>query len=274
MQRYEFMPPLALQPMVKCFWSLEASQAVFNQDHVVPDPYIELIINCGALLLVETASGTHVELPPAFLNGIQTKPLHFKATGLCQFIAVRFHPWAALSLMEGQVNLPNTSLIALGGVWQDIAQTLALMVHRDEYMEAIAYLQYCVSRMHRQVYPAPALIGVTQELLNTPQVQSSVHNLASRSHLSLSQFERRFKQLTSVSPKTFARLVRFQAIAHCLIRDPSHRVADLAYEFGYTDQAHLIRDFKTFAARTPGEFARRVRTNAERWQTAEFLQYA
>jgi len=36
---------------------------------------------------------------------------------------------------------------------------------------------------------------------------------------------------------------------------PDVNLTDLAYEFGYTDQAHFIRDFKAFTNKSPGEFA-------------------
>jgi AraC-like DNA-binding protein len=42
--------------------------------------------------------------------------------------------------------------------------------------------------------------------------------------------------------------------------DPETNLTDLAYEFGYTDQAHFIRDFKEFARKPPGEFAAEMRT--------------
>jgi AraC-like DNA-binding protein len=40
---------------------------------------------------------------------------------------------------------------------------------------------------------------------------------------------------------------------------PDTSLTDLAYEFGYTDQAHFIRDFKEFTDKTPGEFAAEIR---------------
>ena len=36
---------------------------------------------------------------------------------------------------------------------------------------------------------------------------------------------------------------------------PTHRIADLADVYGYSDQAHLIREFKSFAHCIPRDFA-------------------
>lgn len=41
--------------------------------------------------------------------------------------------------------------------------------------------------------------------------------------------------------------------------EPESNLTDMAYEFGYTDQAHFIRDFKDLAEKTPSEFASEMR---------------
>lgn len=87
--------------------------------------------------------------------------------------------------------------------------------------------------------------------------------LASQNALSASQFERRFKFLTGVTPKTMARLIRFESIRNMLIINPLRRATDLAQDFGYTDQAHFIHDFKAFATLTPSEF---VSNNWAQWK--------
>ena len=69
------------------------------------------------------------------------------------------------------------------------------------------------------------------------------------------QLQRQFDGATGVSPKTLARTIRFEAIRNRLIFEPDANLTDLAYEFGYTDQAHFIKDFKAFTNKTPGEFA-------------------
>lgn len=79
-------------------------------------------------------------------------------------------------------------------------------------------------------------------------------NLAKHCHLSVRQFERRFKLLTGFTPKLMARLIRFEALRDQLLAAPVTRSTDLAYNFGYTDQIHMIRDFKTFTGWTPTQF--------------------
>ena len=77
--------------------------------------------------------------------------------------------------------------------------------------------------------------------------------------MSARQLERKFDQATGVAPKTLARAIRFEAIRSRLMFRPDANLTDLAYEFGYTDQAHFIHDFKDFTDKTPSEFAEKIK---------------
>jgi AraC-type DNA-binding domain-containing proteins len=90
-----------------------------------------------------------------------------------------------------------------------------------------------------------------------------VSELAEYCNLSARQLQRQFQDVVGVSPKTLARTIRFEEIRSRLMFSPETNLTELAYEFGYTDQAHFIRDFKEFTGKTPGEFALEMQA----WQT-------
>jgi AraC-like DNA-binding protein len=63
----------------------------------------------------------------------------------------------------------------------------------------------------------------------------------------------RFREHAGLPPKTFARIMRFQRAA-VLMADPhGPSLCEIALDCGYYDQAHLNRDFRAFAGRTPTE---------------------
>jgi transcriptional regulator GlxA family with amidase domain len=69
----------------------------------------------------------------------------------------------------------------------------------------------------------------------------------------------RFTQQIGVTPKTAARLVRFERLAR-VRHDRAPRWDEVAAEGGYADQAHLIRDFRAFSGATPAAYAERMRS--------------
>lgn len=75
----------------------------------------------------------------------------------------------------------------------------------------------------------------------------------SRRHLSA-----RFREQVGLSPKAVARILRFRRAVELLQKPPARSLAELAFECGYYDQAHLNRDFRKFAGTSPGDFARRI----------------
>jgi AraC-like DNA-binding protein len=64
----------------------------------------------------------------------------------------------------------------------------------------------------------------------------------------------RFRRQLGVSPKSYARLLRFEH-ATALLTEPvaGRSIADVAMEAGYYDQSHMTRDFASLARMTPGE---------------------
>ena len=52
-----------------------------------------------------------------------------------------------------------------------------------------------------------------------------------------------------------SRILRFGSLQAALLVNPSIRLAELAEVYGYSDQAHLPREFKTFAHCNPRDFA-------------------
>jgi AraC-like DNA-binding protein len=75
----------------------------------------------------------------------------------------------------------------------------------------------------------------------------------SRRHLSA-----RFREHVGLPPKAVARILRFRRAVELLQRPPARSLAELAFECGYYDQAHMNRDFREFAGTSPGDFARRI----------------
>jgi transcriptional regulator GlxA family with amidase domain len=62
--------------------------------------------------------------------------------------------------------------------------------------------------------------------------------------------QRRFEGWVGLTPKTLARLARFQHVFHALqLGDDAW--AGIAVRCGYYDQSHLLRDFRDFAGESP-----------------------
>jgi AraC-like DNA-binding protein len=85
-----------------------------------------------------------------------------------------------------------------------------------------------------------------------------VADLADYANLSTRTLQRRFEEVVGYSPKVFARVVRFDYIKDELMFNPALNLTDLAYRFGYFDQAHFIQDFKQLTGKTPSVFAESV----------------
>jgi AraC-like DNA-binding protein len=67
-------------------------------------------------------------------------------------------------------------------------------------------------------------------------------------------FVRRFRKHVGLTPKSFSRLRRLQRVVRSISKAAAVDWADFAAEHGYTDQAHLIHDFRELTGITPAAY--------------------
>jgi AraC-like DNA-binding protein len=80
----------------------------------------------------------------------------------------------------------------------------------------------------------------------------SVDEIGSKLSIPRSRLSRRFCHFVGVTPKRYARIIRFHRALGSISRGQA--IAAVAADLGYYDQAHLYRDFSEFAGMTPGAF--------------------
>ncbi|WP_018615151.1 helix-turn-helix domain-containing protein [Segetibacter koreensis] len=83
---------------------------------------------------------------------------------------------------------------------------------------------------------------------------TNIKNLAYEANMSLKSFEMKFKEQVGISPKLFARIVRFNYALMVKMKNPFKTWIDISNDCGYYDQMHFIREFKEFAGNTPASF--------------------
>jgi methylphosphotriester-DNA--protein-cysteine methyltransferase len=146
-------------------------------------------------------------------------------------------------------------------LWLAFHRTIESTIRRSPQAHRVPSMRQCASRFPRCAPDAYRFIQTAVGTLYATQGHVRMQDLAAQCGLSLRHFERQFKALTGISPKLLARIIRFEGVVYGLLQGLP--LDDLAHDFGYTDQSHLIHDFKAFAGCAPQQFLERARRRHE-----------
>jgi len=105
-------------------------------------------------------------------------------------------------------------------------------------------------------YNLKRMSAVFQEINLQPQI--NIPQLSEAACLSSKQFGRVFADHVGTTPKEYLRIVRMQRALFLLQQDVTLPFVQVAYECGYSDQSHMIKEFKLFSGYTPAEYLFRV----------------
>jgi AraC-like DNA-binding protein len=252
-QQYE--PSQELQPFIKCFWSLEAPVSVPGEkQRIVPDGCMEMIFHYGDLYQQFFEDGSYITQPRCFVFGQITSPLEIAPTGVSGIIAARFHPDGFAPFTSMPIAEMENKAVVLSLLFDDANSFEQKVLAGKTNEERIKIIETFLLNKLSTPEAADRIARTSIEILLNHKGNMPVDELAEQLNINRRQLERKFSAAIGVSPKQFSKLIRLQATLKLLEQKKFTSLTSLAYENGYYDQAHFIKDFKEFTGVSPKEF--------------------
>ncbi|MEM8531361.1 MAG: helix-turn-helix domain-containing protein [Chloroflexota bacterium] len=255
--RYKlYTPTPSLTPFVGCYWALQSAQQPLSQELMIPDGYVDIIFNYGNPYRRTELGGLHRShwISKSHIVGKRTRSVVLDHTAHLNLVGIKLKPyglWALTRLpshdFAGQIVPIDAAMHALVPLEYQIYEAC----NESDKIQIIE--QFLLQNLlpfaehHRDIQYA------TQIVL---QMRGNIRikDLAATLNMSYRQLERSFQNLIGLSPKAFARVVRFKKMMQTIKRSQSLSYEHQYLDFGYYDQNHFIKEFKHFMGGTPSDY--------------------
>ncbi|MFT3902172.1 MAG: helix-turn-helix domain-containing protein [Niabella sp.] len=155
-----------------------------------------------------------------------------------------------------------TGLYSLLGISMNKVTDADIPCNELPFLFDIEYMHHCMKSCnditeHINIIEQK-LIEVLSKKANTARLTAHIKAAAKKQpqgfHLSVRQQQRLFLEEIGLSPKAYNCLKRFSRLLRAIKHEEKVIWTKIAYEFGYFDQAHLIKDFHAFLGISPRQF--------------------
>ncbi|HEY6725772.1 MAG TPA: helix-turn-helix domain-containing protein [Polyangiaceae bacterium] len=253
------LPSPPLRPFVSLLWASGDSDSVatapIERERVLPTGAMHLVfrVSSDPLRLFDDAGATAgYDAGHAIVGGARSSCYVRGVSAGSRSVGAMLHPGAALPLFgvsAGELAERHTRLDELwGSEAEAIRERLLALPILDAQLDCFeAVLLQRLPRV-RGLHPAIA------EALDRLVDGSDVRGVVSDSGYSHRHFIALFEGAVGLTPKRYARVLRFRSALARLAAEPSLTLAELALDAGYGDQAHFNRDFREMAGISPTEY--------------------
>jgi methylphosphotriester-DNA--protein-cysteine methyltransferase len=146
--------------------------------------------------------------------------------------------------------LTNQNLAAHAVIGPKISQLRQRLGEARSFEERVQLANAFIVELSSERPSNRSIELAASEILRS-QGNCKVDLLAHHTGFSMRNFQRRFRECVGISPKLYARIVRFESVLKAKAAAPQISWMNAAHQVGYHDQMHMIHDFREFSAGTP-----------------------
>lgn len=250
----EAKPTSVAADLVKLYWEVSYGKVdlVDEAEPILPDGCVEIIFDFRDRFQTFLDSGEKVIQPRSIVAGQFTSRILIGPTGDTELFGIRLRPEAGFTLLGLSMEELRDQLVDLKDVIGAKEEILfdRLSAAKDFRSRREIFEEFLPSIV---IHPINVQLSVCINSIRSTNGATTVRQHAASLGWSERRLERAFKQHVGLSPKLFSRITRFQSF---LIGDGFNDdlLLDRALAAGFYDQAHLIKDFRSFAGVTPTEY--------------------
>ncbi len=237
-----YWPSDDLAAFVEHYWTVEWDLQESQVRETLPHPSVHIVLERDLAQVAGVATGkfTRVLKGRGRVLGVKFRPGGFRP-----FIK---RPVATLTDRVFKIQtLFGRSAAALGRV---------VLAHAD-HQAAFGAIESFLRDRRPVAAPAIALAGRITERIIADRTITKVEHIVQEFDIDTRKLQRLFSSYVGVHPKWVIQRYRLHEAAERLATAPTVDWTDIAFDLGYADQAHFIRDFKKVVECSPAAYAKR-----------------
>ncbi len=181
-------------------------------------------------------------------------PMVFDRSRFIRILDIQFEPFGLHALLGRPMNeytnrVPPLDVLFRPSELEVLYNRAVDATNMSEVVKAVEAL-LLNAWQHRDI---DARISAGVQLLEARE-SPDMDTLGKELCLSSRGLRKLFNRNLGISPKYFANLMRFNRAARQINSDPETSLTAIAFDQGYYDQAHFIREFRKFSGITPSDY--------------------
>lgn len=240
----EIQPCEALKPYICCFWGTQKPYSNITSTQikdklVIPDTCMDIIFNIN----------TDKNELDGFFAGLSDTTFIDRAKNVSSSMscfAIRFYCWAVLLFSDESMKHVLNSFVEVEDYFKNFKRDLYDILIRNQLFHdrADRVQQYLIKKINHDKQNNNIMNSVYKILKS--KGTANISELAGFTAVSQRQLERLFLENIGVSPKKLSGLVRYQYLWQDILYNTNLNIHDSVCKYGYTDQSHLLNDFKKY----------------------------
>jgi AraC-like DNA-binding protein len=247
-------PAETLRPFAREYvgWNEQLSAPLCRRE--LPTEEAPLIINFGAPFHLFAAGGAQRGRDLAsFITGAYDTYQLVESAGASSGVQVNFTLLGIRLLVGRPIEDMTNRALAPEDVFGAFARELTdRLCDAPSWDARFACLDDALARRMHDPRDVPVGVRCAWHRLVASRGRARIGSIVQEVGWSQRHFIAQFTHELGVSPKVFARMLRFGRVVRALRAGQAADLADLAVMAGYHDQSHLTRDVREFAGTTPG----------------------
>jgi AraC-like DNA-binding protein len=248
-------PAAPLASHVDMLWFASREALPHSRERGLPSGRVDIVIPLlqdGVLRFDSVDSPMPRHLRGAVVSGAHDRVVVRGMGGASSVIGVHFRPGGAAAFFAGALGELHNQTVLLEDAWGPPARELRERLQAaPQIAQKFRILEDALLSRLSAAPPADAMVMQALRMLAQDPAAARITAVQRAAACSPQPFIRRFEAAVGLTPKRYARVLRFNALLSRLVRVGPRDWAQLAAEGGYFDQSHLSHEFKRLAGLTP-----------------------